>query len=570
MLTERYTQVMNELPKEAQFRDYGGPAATLYIFTPKIMPDQTLRSFNFNFTPGLVDAVTKYQCCADATAPRGAGKDPAICQAIMPSVQGMDMNMSDINTKYTFVLVIDGSPYPSIFRQAAPSPNQRTIAIGYFSEEPMNMATGSVNPNSVLIFTHTTQMFNQRSYGARGQQSTTTINHNVDIINPGMGNHYQQSLLIATPQDMVSAADISACEGYQNGSQMTMDLGDLMVDNVKANTPPPIIGTQLCSPKHYLNHIMQGIDAGVTTINTSKEVGIRSEIMPGRVECDLDVARESFRENLAGSHSVLPTYGFDTQRPHTMSELNFHFANLNVIPFRIPPSGSWDVTSQSTMSPRNVGSALISSCLHSFVQSCGLASFSFYYSSWNKNPNTVFDVKVLGKGEWQIFSADPLFEMDQATLMHAINTLKECLEDNVFNTLLTMRGHFTLGVLYNASGEVLIDLLFLDDRDGLQEGQAFYETSAKYGGLLNPMLCQYNDLASNAGQLHELADSLFGVKLGQDIFHQGTERYVNNVPNQQYNNTLNFGSTCYDTTQPVQPTVIPVNQSAPSFNVELN
>lgn len=67
--------VANLYGMQAHLGDYMGPQATLFLFSPKLLPTQVLRSYAYNLTPQFYnDVVGRASTLQEAVAPNGAGK----------------------------------------------------------------------------------------------------------------------------------------------------------------------------------------------------------------------------------------------------------------------------------------------------------------------------------------------------------------------------------------------------------------------------------------------------------------------------------------------------------------
>lgn len=505
-----YGTIFNEVaPNQAQYGAFNRGEATLFVFTPKVLPTQVLRSYEFNFGQEMVNELSHYRSIQEAFAPLGAGKKDAINRAVLPSAGGQILHSDMFADKWTFVLVIDNDPYR--FRQirtCAPAPAQRLIGVGYFTEEPI--FNGAHNPNSVMIFTHHTSTYKTVQYGLNGATDNFSINHDLDFIGSNVAHCYNDQLFLSTPRDIMQTVEMTST------NECIGNIGDVMVSNIQGS--PAMVANVLKSPKHFLNNIGEALDVSIQSIEDERGNHLRSQIMPTNCSNDAESGRAYFAENVLGSTGTLPTNGLDMSKPMTLSQLDFYYPNLIVKQFKIPMNSSWNVSPQEHMTARNVGSAMTSAAIQSFASGCGLTSISFGYSSWYK-PDA-FSTKPCGV--WQVYAADTLYPCTPEQQQYCIKKFKGVLEDNLFPSLRSINGEFDLGVIYNASGEIMIDLLYVDDRHQMRPGEAFYETSSRLGGVLNPVMTDHNGLMNNAVQLRGLVDTVLGTKLGPDLFHNNT------------------------------------------------
>lgn len=514
-----YSSIVTDVGRQNQmgFGDFHLGDAILYVFTPKILPTQVLRPYQFNFGNELVDELSHYRSIQEAIAPMGGGNKDAINQAVLPRADGYISNCQDINTKYTFILVIDNEPYKfRTLRNCAPTPGNRLIGIGYFTDEPISTFGNSLNPNSVMVFTHFTSTYNTQNMGPMGLQNVTSISHDVDVVSPNTANMYAQPMFLGTPADIMKTVDITTT------GECIGNLGDIMIQNQPNGGANPMISNIMKSPRHFLNNIGESLDTAISEVEDSRTNTLRSNVMPPPGINELETSRTYFTEQVQGSSSAMPTNGFNMNRPCTCGELVYHYPHLIVKPLRIPMYSNWSVSPQESITVRNIASSMVASSLQSFCQGCGLTNISFYYQSWNRIDN--FSTKKCGM--WQIMDSGTMYPCTDEQKAKLIKTFMKQMELSLYPILLSMQGDFSLGVVYNSGGEILIDLLFCDNRGGQVQGEGFYETNSRLGGMINPMLIDNQGLLDNSGQLRTLVDTMFGKKLGPDIFHQGTDQFV--------------------------------------------
>lgn len=517
-----YASILNEISGQNQqgLGSFQMGDATLFIFTPKVIATQVLRSYHFNFSNEMVNELSHYRNVQEAISPMGGGNKTAINQAILPEMGGKISNCMDMNTKYTFLLVIDNDPYKYRgLRNCAPSHGNRLIGIGFFTDEPISPFGNAPNPNAVMVFTHYTSTFNMNNYGQMGAQNVTSIAHDVDVVASSTKNMYQDQLFLGTPGDIMKTVQMTSmgdCIG---------DIGSIMVQPAQGEAPSPMVQNVLKSPRHFLNNIAEGIDTAVAEIEDGRSNTLRSAIMPNNSIDELSSARTYFAENVQSSSTTMPSNGFNMNRPCTMQELLFQYPNIVIKPFKVPEFSSWSTSPQEAMTLRNMASSMIAGSLQSFAHGCGLLSIAFYYdSSWKESP---FSTKR--PGMWNVMESGTIYPTTEEQKLKHVKDFQKALEYSLFPILKSLNGEFTLGVLYNSGGDILIDLIYLDQTQGFTQGEGYYETNSRLGGMLNPVLMDYQGLMDNSGQVCSLVDTMFGKKLGPDIFHQGTERFVSNA-----------------------------------------
>ena len=488
-----------------------GKRATLYLFTPSIIPGQILRPYQYNFNGNMVDQIIsakeKMTC---AVAPNGLGlSSDLVNTSILPTTTGIPINTSGLQNQWTFVLVADTSPLAAQ-RRSALSPTTRVIATGFCSEEPVNIHTGTPNPRSVLMFTKTNTTYVTSQMGQFGVQNQITNASDLDIVSEINGQLASQDLFVATPQDIRSTVFSS---GMGSDGQMVGAYGELSLNNVKQGESGKLISGDLKTPKIQLGNIMQALDRSIdytTALNDGISSGIGPSVMPDTA----DMAKAMFDQNVAGSRQVLPRSGLDTSKPISMQELCYLFPNIDIVPFEIPAASAWDATPQDTMTARNSMSSMLSASLSNLVPSCGLSNIMFRYSSYA----TTGPGMTCGMGVWKIENYGMLVECPPIKQENAIKQFQNYFEMELAPILKCVRGDFDLLAYVDVMGYILIDLVFKDDYLTMNQHEGFYETSSRLGGFLNPMVADIGVLNHNAIQLETLVTDTIGKKLGPSNF----------------------------------------------------
>ena len=496
----------------AQFAAVGsGKRATLYLFTPAIIPGQILRPYQYNFNGNLVDQIVnakeRLQC---AVAPNGLGINSELVNtSILPTTTGIPLNTTGLQTQWTFVLVADTSPAPAE-RRSALSPTTRIIATGFCSEEPVNIHTNTPNPRAVLMFTKTNTTYVTSQMGQFGVQNNITNAADLDIVSELNGQIASQDLFLATPQDIRSTVFSG---GVQSDGQTVGAYGELCLNNVKQGESGKLISGDLKTPKFQLGTIMQALDRSVDYTMALND-GISSSIGPSVMPDAADMARSMFDQNVAGSRQPMPRSGLDTSKPISMQDLCYMFPNIDIVPFEIPAASAWDVTPQDTMTARNSMSSMLSASLSNLVPACGLANIMFRYSSYAATgPRT-----TVSQGVWQIENYGMLVECSPKKQESAICMFENYFEMELAPILKCVRGDFDLLAYVDVMGYILIDLVFKDDYLTMNQHEGFYETSSRLGGFLNPMVADLGVLHHNAIQLDTLVADTINKKLGPDQY----------------------------------------------------
>lgn len=489
-----------------------GKRATLYLFTPSIIPNQVLRPYQYNFNGNLVDQIIsakeKMTC---AVAPNGLGiSSDLVNTAILPSTGGVPLNTTSLQTQWTFVLVADTSPTAAV-RRSALSPTTRVIATGFCSEEPVNIHTNTPNPRAVLMFTKTNTTYVTPQAGQFGVNMQITNASDLDVVSELNGQIANQDLFLATPQDIRSTVFTG---GVGTDGQIVGAYGELCLNNVKQGDSGKLISGDLKTPKIQLGNIMQALDRSVDYVSSISD-GISNGIGPSVMPDNVDMARAMFDQNVAGSRQLLPRSGLDTSKPISMHDLIYIFPNLDIVPFEIPMASAWDATPQDSMTARNSMSSMLSASLSNLVPACGLANIMFRYSSYAQTGPLTFNSNM---GVWKIENYGMLVETPPQKQENAIKMFQNYFEMELVPILKCVRGDFDLLAYVDVMGYILIDLVFKDDYLTMNQHEGFYETSSRLGGFMNPMVADYNVLHHNAIQLDTLVADTITKKLGPEQY----------------------------------------------------
>ena len=507
-----YSDILQEVSQnQATYGNYQKASATLHLFSPKLMPAQVLRPYIYNFGQGFMnDILTYHDSLQMCVAPAGKGMySDNINQAILPDTNGILLDTYTLSQQWSFVLILDDQPSNRGIRNAMPGPEIRIICMGYTNTEPINPMTGTLNPNAVLIFTHTAVTYLNSNVGVMGSARKFQCSNNSDFVGEMNAQLSREPLFIGTPGDISN--NVSTLMGEFGEPEVIGNYGDISLSNETADAPTRNVDTTMNSPKHQLGSIMAVMDGA---INATNEDWVRSSVLPSVPDNNAEYAHNWFKQNAPGSRGSIPKVGLDTSHPMTISQLNFHYPNIDVVPHKIPGQSTWSVSPQDQMTLRNQMSSMVAASVTSFLPGCCLSDIAFRYCSWSK-PDTFMPSST---GVWQIMDAHCLVTVAPNEYKRCIQDFQKICEMQLFPVLKSVHGEFDLMVYCNSGGEIVVDLIYLDDRHNLNPGEGFYETSARLGGLLNPMVVSQDNLNHNVTQLQCALDTVIANKLGPQAF----------------------------------------------------
>ncbi len=485
--------------------------ATLYVFSPSIIPGQVLRSYVYDFSPNLPDQLlASQQRNVNRVSGLGISKySPEVNSSILPSINGVALDTTALSTQWTFVLQIDTTP-PHGNRIAVASPRTRIIATGFCTEEPINPMTNTINPRAVLMFTKssTSQVANKLTQNG----VSVTVSNSSDLDNVSELNNmitYNNDLYMGTPRDIRTAIS------HADGAERVGAYGTLCLGNMKLDEGARMIPGQLKTPKVQLNDILQSVESAVDYTTAVTDSIISDTFASTKFDDPLTTAKTVFDESVLGSQHSLPMNSIDTSKPMSLDQLGFIFgSDLEVVPFRVPLTNSWETTSQHDMSKRNQMSAMISASLSNLVPACGLANITFRYMSYTFNGPMIMDENT---GCWEIMGYGTLVECNEITLNNAINSFKHYFEVELVPIIKLVNGAFNVLVHIDSTGYILVDLVYRDEYE-LKPNEGFYETSSRIGGYVNPLVGTLDTINNNATQLDQLVTDLLCTQLGSERF----------------------------------------------------
>lgn len=484
---------------------YRPDTTRLYLFSPRQLPTQVLRSHRYNFSPQFVDSMVhgrkSYDIVQNFTNSQSG-------PAILPDTTGMIMDTSIINQQWSFVLIIDRSANVG-YNNLKGVGGTRQILLGYVSsyDEPYNRATGTVNPNAVLNFTNTTTVRLVQSFG-NNAHAKTYISNMYDYANELTAQQYQDSTYLMSPRDMLNPHVMY--HGNNNIDDM-FDVSNMVLDNVRVRTDKDgkeqidgslSVDATLKSPVCHVSTLAENITLAVDSLNASNAFKSSMNQQNG-LESEANNAKMILKANMPGNKQLVSASGLDASYPITIGGLDNLTGNTLVVqPFELPAYSQWDVAPQEGTTTKNVMSSFTTMALSSIVVNCGLAHIVFRYASWVRG-----NMASPSSG-WEILNCSTLMDMpDPTAQLHRLEDFKSLCEAQVFPILKQVSGDFDLMAYVNAGGEILVDLNFLDF-NASNNNVGFYETNTRLGGMLNPMIANNEVLSNNASSLNYLADEI--------------------------------------------------------------
>ena len=516
----------------------------MYAFTPKVMPIQVSRPYVYQFTPQFMDAIQNEIMQPDVTFPYAVGKDgshdPSLKKAILPDSTGMVMDTSLANQLWSFVLVIN---IPAVMVNGVLQPAVRQIAVGYISDEPADMM-GNMNPSAVVMFTHSSLSIVKRAPVGM----TTPVDglkvftmQDSDFVNEATSMRYNENVYLGTPREIMEFANQQkANPGFTNYSSLDISHAKLGTNNTRS------VDSSLKAPKHQLSDIMSAIDNGV---NGTLSSGLVESRFNAPIGSDGDLIGSPNAESVINSTRCMPssaTLGFttrgslDTSRSYSLTELDQKFPNMILRRFRVSdkPGYGWDSVVQATYMPdgrlapfeniRNQLSSLVSNVCLTICGQLGIVDVAFNYMHLRPGfgidaPGNSFSIE-----QGYLNTAIP---RGDAAMRLIATQFRNLLEEQLFDIIDALAGAFELHVMMSLGGDILVNLRLYDYPDA--QDSAYYHTSSRFGGMLNPMVAPVDIINTNVLALSNATDALVQM---------GLNRYASGPQMEEPNNvTMDFG-----------------------------
>lgn len=496
-----------------------GNKVQLYLYSPHNLPSQVLRSYVYQFNPAFVDALAHTPCMTfeQAVSPNNIGAIPGARTAIMPDSEGKVADTSNWNNVWTFVLILDlqQAAFNGVF-----APSTRKIAAGYVSGEPGMMdpyGHFTPNMNALLVFTHVTNLSVRRSFNpnARTLDGMAIYPDTMDYAGEIIPALYKEDMFIGTPREIAQQRLGVPSDGFTNYNKLSLS-------NVRDGVNTRTIKNELKSPTVQLSQLMNAIDAGVDQANSGEQVYDRMKSVDEHMN-QTDVAINTVVNNLSSSQSLDIVTGIDTSAPITLSQLAEMYPSLEIIPFQIrrPDIFGWDVANQTgmnssgimnpIMSPKQEFSSLAASVIQGICSSLNIATVAFSYR-WVDG-----DGIVSGKMEaFNLHMFTLMVPRTQNVERQIADRMKMYLDNQLFETIHECCGEFEMNCLCDMAGTILIDLRLYACPDA-QDG-AFFQTDAKLGGIVNPMIGTLPIINNNAISFANLATDIVGREFAKQDF----------------------------------------------------
>jgi hypothetical protein len=469
-------------------------------------------------------------------------KNEYIKSAILPDANGINLETRDLSEYWTFVLIFNThNPNYGLQGSFNKDVGQRLIMSGYvLGEPPVNINTNTINLNAILVTTHSNDLvINERLDQRMGAMNSLNITSHSDAVPSIINNFVNTDLNVLTPGDVFRSTSMID-SSLQLSTAATSVSGNTHQQSI-------LFDTIENSPSFHFQGLLRSIDESRNdTLKDSYTSSIASGGFVGNT-------KEMFKERLMGNLHFARGAGIyfpsiarlaDPSIPNKIEEILAICPNYSHIVIDREKNVRGEVRPQDDMnSPHNVFCTLIASSISTICGNEAITSVGFAYKSWVKN------TRLYGKnGYWEIPHMESKVPINEQQQLYKIEAFKKTVEKSVFDTIVTVIGHFEVFVEYSEIGDIVIDLKLNDIDNNYNHG--FYVSSGTLGGLHASALGDFSTLQNNALCLFDLANN---IGIGQPIENEFYAAPETSSPKQ--NNTFINPNTYY------QPEINSVNNN---------
>lgn len=465
--------------------------SVMYIFTPRRFSLQVKRPLLYTLNDmaleklatGFTHVVTDH----DQTLLTQLIKSPETYNLVLPSTEGIPIDMGSMSNNYTFILVIRDIPFRTNDPLAGlrrPVSDTLTYYYGYFTQEPLNPLDfgggRSLNPKAGCIITHQTRVNDLKAFGPMGMTQRINVACDEDVVIPTALAHVARSngndLHIMTPDELFGASSqYRAGRGGVNIKHNSTALGML-----NANVT---IDSSLHNPRdNFAFLVKQTADM----LERSVSDNITSSI--GGTRASDDTMRMLLQDGLTQRSGMSSLAGLDVNTYYTLQQIDQRFGPETVL-VEQPHATMYGVADQGATSPSTVFSSLFSSMLPGILAKNALATISFNYASYNRQI------------EWlHVEGLMPNMENDD--LMRRAHSVKVELESSIFHMMKEARGDFEVSTMSTSGGISNCLIRFMDD---FRPETAPFETPTLLGGYNTNLVGTERDKLHNAQEIAAIA-----------------------------------------------------------------
>lgn len=469
----------------------------LFLFSPRRMSPQYKRPHLYDFNYNVMSSVenTIQDCLTQSinSHHKSFMFDKPVADAILPSAMGFHVDTSFIEQSWTFMLVVDNEKLPSthhISQLLSSNPN-RKLYTGVCSGEPINpiqiLGNLTINPECVFYITHQTVVNTSSQHSANGTTITPYVMADVEVVQPMISSLTGTQTYKLDPYSVKNSIQ----PDFTSPNSNLIHINDVEA-SIPAGGEAFKYKTEWNSPKHHLQKLVSGTIETLQTASVTTGAQFNFNIGP-------DVLNDEFNSAIGGRLKINEN-AFLLDSVFSFSQLLSKYPTLKVEKIEIPNFIERDYADQSTISPVNKLSSLVSSVLTALLADSGLIEVAFRYTSYVPGTLSIMN----NQDNFQLYNIATFCPVPDAIKMKGWNDLKINLQRTLFDMIRQTAGEFDLMCSCSCGSETHSVLNLLDF--GVSNNTIF-ETANRLGGLNSPLVGNNDNLKSNAASLHMFTDT---------------------------------------------------------------
>jgi len=471
----RMSEGMGDRRQITSFFDPEKPTATLILNTPRrIHKDTRVRPILYNFGEDLIEDVSKR---IDASVHRKGeeGIDnnltESMLSAAIPSAEGNKIRTDVLSDSFTFVLTVDQPRRVGV--------TKRAIASGIVIGVPFDPSVGqgripTIDMMCVLKIEHCTFINIETKFDGRRNKKTLKVRdaHAIDM---------QLDQFSDSPSFLLNNNSLRKANLYSEDAIIRRN----SKGSIAALDKTVLLETLEGEPKSFFKEM------GHTLASAASSQLFDEMVDSPLFETPIYVDPARGFINTFDSHTVSNGYYvkinkcIETKAPILLDELDRAYPNLNVVTTEINRNGfGFEERPQINANHTNIMSSLMVSCLNSIAPKSQLCEIVFRYDSFRE--------------DWDLGHFGFLNNVGESQANCNLDKFKKLMEMDVFPILLNINGDFDIIVNYDLTGEVIIDLHFLDS----SKLGGYYIHQNRLGGMVSSNIGNENDFSHNGTMLN--------------------------------------------------------------------
>ena len=505
---------------EQAIQSVGQPAdkrrPLLLLMPPQLIGQQMLRPITYNFNENLKDRIYEgFHNKQNGAYYLNTKVDPSpdVINAAGVAADGILLDTTPIEQNWTFMFIAEGLGYGMEY---VPGQNA-TVAVGYVlgnNGEPPVSPYGAIDPNAVLVFTHTLTGNTSAAFGSYGSL-TNLMCHGADATGNIAASSSANELFAFSPKDMLSyglGIDAYGDNTSPEMRDMIMRSHSLGAPNAAGDYTAHKFGTNIRSPQEHLLNIANSVGQG-SILSQGSQIRVDPTTgMANPIPTQYGMFHENVISNMA-ANNFMPSAGFNYGQAHTISEISTTFnAEIRVQPIADHPQ--FDVTPQAMLHARLTGSAYIQSAVSAYLVKNGMLEIQFV---WNGGTPDPFGMNNPQNKDFIVLGSGPIIPLDKPALekVHAGFELFWRTSIIPYLTLLANGTPCYCSAHISTVNQTIIDLQFFDDPTTMHDG--FYTASPNLSAIFNPNVYDQKTFQANADQVAVLTDNVGSRVFANDI-----------------------------------------------------